>query len=99
MRLISSARITLPKIGPLTNCIRRWPSLRLLENFRPGDIRRHQVGRELNALKLQMKHLRDRPHEQRLGQARCAGNQAVPARKQADQNLLDDFGLADDRLR
>ncbi len=40
----------------------------LLEYLRTSDIRRHQVGRELNALKLQMEYLRHAAHQQRLGQ-------------------------------
>ena len=37
-------------------------------------------------------------HEQRLGQARRAGDQAVPAGEQRDQQLLDHLLLADDHL-
>ena len=75
------------------------PVRRLLQDFRPRNVRRHQIGRELNPLKLQMKNLRDRPHQQRLGQARRAGDQAVAAGKQADQQLLDHILLPHDHLR
>ncbi len=70
----------------------------VLENFRAGDVRRHQVGRELDALELEMENLRDGFHEQRLGQAGRAGDQAMAAGEQRDQDLLDDFLLADDDL-
>ena len=54
----------------------------LLQDFSPGDVGWHQVGRKLDSLKIQMKDLRDRLHQQRLRQARCSCDQAVPARKQ-----------------
>ena len=38
---------------------------------------------------LQVKNLRDRSDQQRLGQARRAGDQAMPARKQRDEDLLE----------
>ena len=45
-----------------------------------------------------MEDLRDRSDEQRLRQARRAGDQAMPAGEAGDQHLLDDFALADDHL-
>jgi hypothetical protein len=45
-----------------------------------------------------MEDLRDRPDQQRLGQPRRPGDQAVPAGEQADQQLLHHLPLADDRL-
>ncbi len=42
--------------------------------------------------------LRQRAHQQRLGRARQAGDQAMAADEQRDQQLLDDFVLADDEL-
>ena len=41
------------------------------QDLRAGDIRRHQVRRELNSLKLEMKDLGDRADQQRLGQSRA----------------------------
>ena len=61
----------------------------LLQDFHARDVRRHQVWRELDALKLQMKYLRDGLYQQRLGQARCSGDQAMSAGKQRDQDLFD----------
>ncbi len=56
---------------------------RVFQDLRAGDVGRHQVGRELDPLELQVEDLRDRADEQRLGQARGAGDQAVPAGEQA----------------
>jgi hypothetical protein len=40
-----------------------------------------------------MKDLRNRPHEQRLRQTGRSGNQAMSAREQADEQLLDHVRL------
>ena len=45
-----------------------------------------------------MENLRDRFHEQRLGQAGRAGDEAMPAGEERDEDLLDDLLLADDDL-
>jgi hypothetical protein len=68
----------------------------LLQNFRAGDVRRHEVGRELDALEFEVENLGDGFDQQRLGQAGRAGDQAMPAGKERQQNLLDHFPLADD---
>jgi hypothetical protein len=44
------------------------PSRCVFEDFRAGDVGRHQVGSELDSLKFQMKDLGDRFHQQRFGQ-------------------------------
>ena len=69
-----------------------------LNDVRAGDVRRHQVGRELDAVELQVQHLRQRRDEQRLRQARHADDEAVAADEQRLQHQLDDVGLADDPL-
>ena len=63
-----------------------------------GDVRRHQVGRELDARELQLEHLRHGVNQQRLGQSRRADDQAVAADEQRVQHLLDDVFLSDDDL-
>jgi len=68
-----------------------------VHHFRTGDIRRHQIGRELDPIEIQRQRPLQRPHEQRLGQPRHTLENAVPARKQADHQLLDHMVLADDR--
>ena len=45
-----------------------------------------------------MENLRDRAHQQGLGQPRRAGDQAMTAGKQADQELMRRLLLADDHL-
>ena len=60
------------------------------------DVGRHQVGRELNAAERQIQRPGQRADQQRLGQARHAFQQAMPAAEQGDQHLLDHVVLADD---
>src|SRR4051812_12468410 len=67
----------------------------LLQDLDAGDVRRHEVRRELDPLKLQMENLRDRFYEESLGQTRRAGDQAMPAGKERDEDLFDDILLAD----
>ena len=69
-----------------------------LDEVRPGDVRRHQVGRELDAGEPQVEHARHRVDEQRLGQSGCADDQAVAADEQRHQDLLDHLVLPDDDL-
>ena len=61
-----------------------------------GDVAGHQVGRELDAVEVQRQALAERADEQRFGQAGHAFKDAVTAREQADQQLLDDDILPDD---
>ena len=70
----------------------------LLDDVGAGDVRRHQVGRELDAVELQVEHLRQRRDEQRLRQPGHADDQAVAADEQRQQHELDDVALADDAL-
>ena len=70
----------------------------LFDDLGAGDVRRHQVRRELNALEREIEHAGDGAHQQRLGQTRHAGDDRVTADKQRQQNLLDHVVLADDRL-
>ena len=70
----------------------------LFEDLRPGDVRRHEVGGELDPLELEMEDLRDGTDQERLRQARRAGDQTVAAGEEADQDLVDRVLLADDDL-
>ena len=45
-----------------------------------------------------MEDLRERLDEERLGEAGRAGDEAVAAGEERDEELLDDFALADDDL-
>ena len=71
---------------------------RLFEDLRPRDVRGHQVGSELDAVKREIKDLRERAHEQRLRESRRARDEAVAAGEQGDQHLVDDLVLPDDDL-
>ena len=96
MRLISSARITLAKIGPFDELHPPPPAADLFQDLRAGDVGRHQIGRELDALKLEMKDLGDRAHQQRLRQARRPGDQAVPPANRLISSCSTTSALADD---
>ena len=69
-----------------------------LDDVRAGDVGRHQVGRELNALEGQAQRLRNGADHQRLRRARQAGDQAMAADEERNENLVEHFFLADDHL-
>ena len=98
VRLISSASRMLVKTGPSTKRKSRRPRLALLQHVRAGDVRRHQVGRELDPLELDVEDAGQGADHQRLGQARHAHQQAVAAGKDGGEHLLDHVRLADDDL-
>ena len=62
------------------------------------DVGRHQVGRELDAVEVERDGVGQRPHQQRLAQARHAFQQRMPADEQAGQDAVDDLVVADDDL-
>jgi hypothetical protein len=70
----------------------------LLEDLGAGDIGRHQIRRELDALERQVQRLGERRDQQRLRQPGHADEQRVTAREQRDEQLLDHAALADDAL-
>ncbi len=70
----------------------------LLDDVRSGNVRGHQVRRELDALEHQAQRLGNRPDHQRLRRAGQTGNQAMAAYKQRDENLVEHFLLSDDDL-
>ena len=86
----------LAKIGPLTKRNSRRPRVLLVEDRGAGDVGRHQVRRELDALEADVQDLADRADHERLGQARHADQQAMAAGEDGRQDLLDDLRLADD---
>ena len=97
VRLISSARMMLAKIGPGMKRIARDPrGAVLLDDLGADDVDGHQVGRELDAAELEVDGLGQRLDEQRLGQARHAAQQHVPAGEKRGQDLRDDLLLPDD---
>ena len=68
----------------------------IVNDFRPGDVGRHQVGCELNAAEFERQALGQRLHQQGLRQARNALEDAVPAGKNAGHEFVDHVVLADD---
>ena len=72
--------------------------LGLLQDVGPGDVRGHQVGRELDPLEADVEDLGDRADHQRLGQPGHADQQDVAAGEDRRQDLLDHLALADDDL-
>ena len=71
----------------------------LVQHLGARHVRRHQVGRELDAAEVEVQHLRKRLDEQGLRQARDAHEERVAAREDRDQRLLDHVLLPDDHLR
>ena len=69
-----------------------------MQNLHAGDVRRHEVRSELDALKFQVENLRQRFNQKRFGQSGRARNQAMTGGEERDQHLLDGFVLSDDDL-
>ena len=70
----------------------------LAENVGADDVRGHQVGRELDAVELQMQRLGQGADQAGLAEAGDALEQDVPVGQQADDRPVDDFFLAHDHL-
>ena len=71
------------------------PAGHLHDDVRAENIRRHQVGGELDAAEREVQHFAERAHEQRLAQPGHPFEQHMPAREQRDERALDDGVLAD----
>jgi hypothetical protein len=69
-----------------------------VEHLGSSDVCRHQIRRELDALEREIEDLRNGLDQQGLGQARDAGDQAVPAGEERHQHFVDDGVLPDDDL-
>src|SRR5437879_13925325 len=75
------------------------PSVRVLDDdVGPDDVRRHQVGGELDAGERQLEPFRERLDEKRLAQARDALEQDVAPGEQAGENVCNDVAMTDDHL-
>ncbi len=70
----------------------------LLDHVRADDVRGHQVGRELDALEVELQHAGERADHERLGQAGHALEQAMAAGEDGGEELLEDLALAHDHL-
>ena len=68
----------------------------VLDDIGAGDVRRHQVGCELDSGELEIQDVGHGLNNQRLGQPRHANDQAISSDKQGQQHLVDDGLLSDD---
>ena len=66
------------------------------EDVRAGDVGRHQVGRELDAVERAVDDVGDGPDEHRLAEPGHALEQHVAVGEEAGQRLADELALADD---
>jgi hypothetical protein len=99
VRLISSARTTLAKIGTAAETqLPRAGLLVFLDHLRAGDVRGHQIGRELNPVVRKIECIGQRVDHERLGEPGNSDQKAVPAREDRDQEFLEDRVLPDDHL-
>src|SRR5262249_32860479 len=67
----------------------------LVEHVAAGHVRRHQVGREPDALALAAEHAPERAHQQGLPQPGRTLEQHVPAGEHGDERVFDDLVLPD----
>ena len=70
----------------------------ILDDIRAGDVRGHQVRRELDAVETEVQRLCHGADQQRLRQAGNTHQERVPAGEQGDAQQLHDALLADDDL-
>src|SRR5688572_26976583 len=68
----------------------------LFEHLRPEDVRRHEIGSELDATELDIDGLRQRLQQLRLAQPGHAFEQRVAFAQQADQDRPHEVVLTDD---
>ena len=73
-------------------------ALGVLQDVRAGDVARHQVRRELDAVEVQGHHIGQRVNHRGLGQPGNTHQQRVTAGNDGDQQLFDDLFLTDDDL-
>jgi hypothetical protein len=67
-----------------------------LDNVGAGDIRRHQVRRELNAVEHELHRIRDRMDHHCLGQTRHTLDDAMPPGEHAAEHRINHVFLTDD---
>jgi hypothetical protein len=79
--------------------LKEFPSVRCLRDHLSSDqIGRHQVGRKLNPVELQMQRVGQRPHGQSLAEPGNSLQQHVPTGDQCNQRVVQDFFLPHDDL-
>ena len=70
----------------------------LLDDVGADDVRGHEVGRELDALEVELQHAGERADHQRLGEAGHAFVEVVAAGEDGGEELFKHLALADDDL-
>ena len=66
-----------------------------MDDVGSGDIRRHEVGSELNSSEVQIEHLSHGVHDEGFRQAGYTGDDAVASHEKRKQHLFDYVVLAD----
>src|SRR5579884_1226725 len=67
-----------------------------LQNLGAGDVRRHEVRRELDAAEAQTERVGQRADHKRFGKSRYTDKQTVATREDGDEQFFEDFFLTDD---
>ena len=67
-----------------------------LQNLRAGDVRRHEVGRELDAPEIPAKQIGERLHHHRFGEAGHPDHERMAAGEQARQQQANHLVLTDE---
>jgi hypothetical protein len=94
--LISSAISNRQKIGPSMKRKLRAPSLAGFQHLGAENVRRHQVGRELDAVRAEPHDGRQRVDQKRLAQPRQTHQKRVPPRQHRREAERHDLLLPDD---
>lgn len=68
----------------------------LFEHFRPGNVRWHQIGGELDPFEAEIQNLGQSGNQESLRQTRNSDEEGVGATENGDEKLLDDLVLSDD---
>ncbi len=69
-----------------------------LDDIHAGDVRRHEVGCELDAAKFEVERARESVGHQRFAEPGHTEQKDMAAAKQADKHMIDDLFLADDHF-
>ena len=71
----------------------------LFQHLRASDVRGHEVRSKLDSLALKLERVGQRPRHQRFGQPGRPHKQAVTPAKKRHEDLVNDVGLPDERMR
>jgi hypothetical protein len=70
--------------------------MRLLDDFRAGDVARHEIRRKLDSLERQVEDFRETMNKQRFGETWHADHQHMALYGERDKEVADDLLLAND---